>query len=381
MRAFFDSDIVINFTLSEEAIEKEKSIIENNKRLVRDCQREKLLCDVKKNWDKFYNQYKTNFFKDRKWLKVEFDHIFKEGLKNYDENVEESEIKKDDQTKLVLEIGCGVGNSLIPLLMEYEHCNFIGIDFSKHAINFLNDKWQKILSMNNKLKVENMNVESNMKDEYEKEIKNKNILSENNIKDGYQNDDNNNNNNNNDDDNNNNDHNNNNDCFILEEQNCSDIFELKSYKKLGNLIKTCVVDITSSDDDNSNFICEYGSVDIILLIYVLSAVQPDKMINVINNSYKYLKKGGYVLLRDYGLYDLTQVRFAIKKEKNISENFYVRGDKTFVYFFKTEELHDLFCNNGKFEEIQNKYITRIVKNRKRNLEMKRIWVQSIFRKI
>ncbi|EUD64859.1 hypothetical protein C922_04703 [Plasmodium inui San Antonio 1] len=353
MRPFFDSDIVVNFTLSEEAVQNEKRIIESNRRVLRECQKEKLISERKKNWDKFYHNYKSNFFKDRKWIRIEFDHIFRGQTSINEETTGDAiqdgeegttEVGNRKEKKLVLEIGCGVGNTLIPLLMEYEHLDCVGIDFSKNAINLLNEKWSRVVSLNEKLKgVPGEGTEETENDRTE-------------AAEVTQNEDN-----------------------SEEEDASSDIFELKRYKKMGNLIKTCVVDITAPEEDSTQ-VCDIGTVDIVLLIYVLSSVQPEKMKNVIYHSYRYLKRGGYVLLRDYGLYDLAQVRFANKKGKKISENFYVRGDKTFVYFFKTEELRSLFCENGFFEEVQNGYITRIVKNRKRNLEMKRIWVQSIFRK-
>lgn len=95
----------------------------------------------------------------------------------------------------------------------------------------------------------------------------------------------------------------------------------KLYKPDNMKVFQC--DITSTDVFNE---ISENSIDIVTLIFVLSAIHPDKFIQTLGNVYKLLKPGGFLLFRDYGLYDMAQLRF--KAGHKIADNFYMRQDGT-----------------------------------------------------
>lgn len=143
---------------------------------------------------------------------------------------------------------------------------------------------------------------------------------------------------------------------------------------------------------------EPGSVDLVLMIFIFSALSPDQWTKAVSNIFSLLKPGGEVLFRDYGRGDLAQVRF--KKGRYLEENFYVRGDGTRVYFFEEDELKQIWgakpqqeaspaesedkdaatSHSEGFDIVNLAVDRRMLVNRQRKLKMYRCWMQGRFTK-
>ncbi|XP_077576671.1 tRNA N(3)-cytidine methyltransferase METTL6 [Stigmatopora nigra] len=117
------------------------------------------------------------------------------------------------------------------------------------------------------------------------------------------------------------------------------------------------------------------SVDLATLIFVLSAIHPDKMASALRNVRRVLRSRGVVLFRDYGVHDHAMRRF--KASSKLAENFYVRQDGTRSYFFSKDFLAALFWEAG-FQCVANEYVRRETLNKKEGLCVERIFLQSKF---
>lgn len=327
------SESVSHFEVEEAEIRTAHALFEADK-AVPPFWREKYARELVKNWDLFYKRNKTNFFKDRLWLQKEFGELTGDDDDANENLLEDEEL--DNETRLVVEIGCGVGNALIPLLFRNPKLTAIGLDCSRQAIDLLNDRWRTIESNDGPWLQPRTGPARQP---------------------------------------------------ILDE--CAAVQALGNHSSAagdaandyawpgGKLLGTGVCDITQGPVPDT--LCTAQNADFVLLLFVLSAIPPAKIEEAARNSAKLLKPGGLLLFRDYARYDMAQIRFAKSKRALVEDNFYVRQDGTLAYFFLAEEVRRIFVDICGLEEVDLSYFLREFKNRKTGCKMKRIWIQAKFR--
>ncbi|XP_072253164.1 tRNA N(3)-methylcytidine methyltransferase METTL8, mitochondrial isoform X2 [Leuresthes tenuis] len=261
--------------------------------------------DACQYWDTFYQMHQDKFFKDRRWLFLEFPELLpshaedqatetlhahqqKAALQHNEAAFQTSTFPGQDASFRILEVGCGVGNSVFPIVNNIKGTNsfLYCCDFSPRAIQLVKDHPDYHNSM----------------------------------------------------------------CHAFVHDICEEM---------------------------ASFPFPQQSLDVILAVFVLSSIHPDRVQGVVNRLSACLKHGGIFLFRDYGKYDFSQLRF--KKGRCLSENFYTRGDGTCVYYFTKAEIHDLFSKAG-LEEVQNLEDRRLQVNRGKKVTMRRVWMQSKYRK-
>ncbi|KAE8659970.1 hypothetical protein F3Y22_tig00116959pilonHSYRG00132 [Hibiscus syriacus] len=120
-----------------------------------------------------------------------------------------------------------------------------------------------------------------------------------------------------------------------------------------------------------------GGVDFITLIFTLSAVPFQIMPTALRECFSVLKPGGMLLFRDYGLYDMTMLRFEADQRVGFRE--YTRSDGTHSYFFCLDTVRNLFICAG-FIELEIEYCCVKSVNRRNGKSMKRVWVHGKFQK-
>ena len=104
--------------------------------------------EAAKNWDLFYRRNRDRFFKDRHYLQAEWPELAEsqsaEGVDECDDQAADrldaaSQVRaalatSGDAATVLLEAGCGVGNTLFPLLAANPKLRCFAFDFSDAAV-------------------------------------------------------------------------------------------------------------------------------------------------------------------------------------------------------------------------------------------------------
>jgi len=117
-----------------EKLEHARKIIENDK-AIKPFWVNKYKNESAKNWDRFYKRNETRFYKDRHWIEREFA-IYKQQPTNTDADAVAAEPSSPSVLKC-LEVGCGVGNFVFPVLERNPHLFMYACDFAPHAIELV----------------------------------------------------------------------------------------------------------------------------------------------------------------------------------------------------------------------------------------------------
>ena len=221
------------------------------------------------DWDSFYETHQSGmFFKERNYIRLEFKYWL--------ELVDQSQGR-------VLEVGCGHGCTIFPLLQTYSKIEFIATDYSRQALNIL----RKNLSFN--------------------------------------------------------------------------VHRIPS-TCLWNILHPAPLELPTV-------------VNSILCIFTMSAIHPNFHLMAIKNMISLLPLDGTILFRDYGIYDMTMFRHT----KRYDQYLFGRNDGTLSYYFDLDYTRNLF-NNANMEVVELEYATVIVRNRRSNIDMKRVFIHGVFRK-
>ncbi|CAG0891298.1 unnamed protein product [Darwinula stevensoni] len=131
-----------NIAWSDEQIERAQAKVMEISSEVLDSDSQRCYEDeADKFWDKFYGVHQNRFFKDRNWLFTEFPELEVHSALVGQQELMESSYEGCVSRRQILEVGCGVGNTVFPLLSTlpdddlFVYC----CDFSPVAVNLVKE--------------------------------------------------------------------------------------------------------------------------------------------------------------------------------------------------------------------------------------------------
>lgn len=118
--------------------------------------------------------------------------------------------------------------------------------------------------------------------------------------------------------------------------------------------------------------------NLVTVVFVLGSLPPEQHIAAVRNVRKLLVDGGTVVVRDYGINDHAMIRFG--RGCKLDKHFYARQDGTLAYYFRKEELDNLFGSVG-FRVQCSEYVMRKTVNFKKDISADRVFVQGVYIKV
>ncbi|KAL7529552.1 LOW QUALITY PROTEIN: hypothetical protein ACHAXR_003022 [Thalassiosira sp. AJA248-18] len=318
------------------------------------------------NWNVFYQQNKTNFFKDRHYLHKAFPKEFGWLYAHSDDDVanvgDDNEAVEsatsgtvccdeydadiyDKHDIAIVEIGCGVGNAILPLLEQHSE---LVKQYNEEATNGL-------LTCNNRHATPRAPPQLHIHclDFAPTAIQ---LLKED---PRFQ-------------------------SAAREGRATGHVYDLSSMHPSSIFIGNSP-DGTQPHEQKSQQVLA-NSADVAILLFCLSAIGPHRspsLARAARNVIDMLKPGGTLVIRDYGRLDEAQMKLGTQ-EKELGDNFYRKGDGTGCNFFELDDLNELFVNKNadddKLELLELDYIQRVYRNRGDETTRRRVWVQGRFRK-
>jgi len=224
------------------------------------------------SWEDHYKRHENRFFKARAYLSGAFPML-------------ETVKLKPEKSFHAIELGCGTGSSIVPLLKAYENLSATVVDVSQTAIETLNSS----------LEAENLTAR------------------------------------------------------------CS----------------ASVADVVLHELPARPDSCDFA-----LLVFTLSAITPDHHVDVLRKAATSLVSGGFLLLRDYGLYDMVQERC----DTRVGDCQYIKQDGIQCFFFSVENVTALAAAVGDLEIVEVKYCTVRNRNRKTGKQIDRVFLNAVLQK-
>lgn len=113
-------------------------------------------------------------------------------------------------------------------------------------------------------------------------------------------------------------------------------------------------------------------IDLALLIFTLSAIDPRHHVAVLRHLRAVMRPGSLLCFRDYGLYDITQLR----SRRRLGDCLFARQDGTLAFFFTPEHLQQVLADCGGFEVVEMKYACVCNVNRATGQAIQRVFLHA-----